>query len=612
MPPYNIYGSLPYYGYLDQGVPLHMPSSPPQNEERRFNPMTVQYDELLDNRYYPQMQPNQYAMPFFPIHGVSNLSRMYDPHLQGYYPNIYPGLIPNYQQPNYIGPYLNRKYDTEQKSNIVSSIPNINLPHISNNSTPSGHRDVWETTNSKRPSPQGATYKPKKPKKNSKPRINTLTTIIPKEDYSQAEEGWDNYYIHFQTFLGIPEASIQPNLPSILEVKTELERKLFDLFIHEVSGCMDMFIDIKCFSEIVPKLALLDDTGMILNSIFTLSGLMLRRIDPNAIDESIAMKYYHQTIRSIRSYLSSNTNDDNGTIARCLLSTVMLCVYEMFFLATDNTYVKGSVSLLVSIITRLVDASPLTASPFLRMCFWATFTCDLILSLKFNLPTMFSVQTFWRQIDPVFMQSFDKPSTPNNSGLFLSRKEQVWWLHKALLHFSIINEFNHTPMILTQVQSENNYMFVEWNAINMMIEEFGSSMPLAMKPLIYKPGTDESPYPIIYYRDELSALVNLQYKLSQAALYQGLIQRTDVNSPQTQDILNKLPSNFVKILAKDIIGILKTYDLNLYLWPINIHTIRFIARYLHDNPVEYKQLESLMQRVIETCHFIFQSKGIIG
>lgn len=478
------------------------------------------------------------------------------------------------------------------------------------------------------------TYKPTRPKKNSKPKIKKLNkTMAIKKDLLKAKMVEDTYceipsdpfFIHFQISLKINRNDMKLNVPPFLKVNSGLEKKLFDLFIHQVSRCMDMFMLHDFFADIVPKMALLDDTGMILSSMNSLSALMLQRIDPNSIDLSIPINYYHQTIRSIRHYLSlpSTSEDNDGIIARCLLSTILLGVYEMFFLASDNTYVKGAVSLLTSIISKTQDGSPLKNSPFLQMCFWAMFVCDLILSLKFNLPAMFSVKQFWRQIDPQFIDQFSRPynkiSEPttkegehNSSLLFISRKDSCWWLHKALLDFSMVHEFNTEVVVLNNEEFENNKLFHDWLALNKQIDEFEENMPVALKPIIYKPSSADSTYPSIFFRDELSALVTLQFKLSKISLYQALIQKTNLESAEVQEYLGSIPRNHAKLLAKDVIGILKTYDLNIYLWPINIHTIRQVARYLHDDELEYKELEQLMERVIKTCHFIFQSKGIIG
>lgn len=641
--PYNLYGNPQYY--------QHYPNQE-QLEDRRLNPPIINQplpETQLgsDNRYYyPRLDgQNHHEVPLQSFYSGPILNPPFPNHPMQRAPgqlneNVNFGFVPmNYNQPHlqsYLGPYSNRTYDTDPSkggyqqmmpmNSMIYPIPSVNVnpsnppTHSSTPNLPNVNVPTKKETKRKKPLP--GIYKPTKPKENSKPRINKLSTSgfvtnskAIKSFERMSEISIDPLFLHFQNSLKISKEKLNTSVPPFFQVKSDLERKLFDLFVHQVSRCMDMFMIKDFFTDIVPQMALMDETGMILSSMFTLSALMLQRVDPSLIDESIPMNYYHETIRSIRHHISNSSNDDeDGIIARCLLSTILLCVYEMFFLATDNTYVKGAASLLTSIINKCQDASPLTSSPFLQMCFWAMFVCDLILSLKFNLPTMFSVNSFWRQIDPLFIENFDKPRNLDeiSDDLFLSRTESIWWLHKALLDFSVINEFNSHQTVETEEDFKNNRSFKDWKVLDNRINEYGESMPLALKPLIYQPSSDDSSYPTIYFRDELSALIYLQFKLSKVSLYQGLIQRTDVNSPQTQKILNELPSNHAKLLAKDIIGILKTYDLNLYLWPINIHTIRVVARYLHEDEQEYKELESLMERVIDTCHFIFQSKVIIG
>ncbi|CAH6720007.1 hypothetical protein CLIB1444_03S02344 [[Candida] jaroonii] len=656
--PYNLYGNPQYYQHYNNQE---------SGEDRRLNPPLVNQpipeNQLGDNRYYyPRLdgQNHHGEIPIQSFYTGPILNPPFPNHPMQRGPgqlneNVNFGFVPmNYNQPHlqsYLGPYSNRTYDTDPSkggyqqmmpvNSVIYPIPTVphNINHLgpqtSNSSTHSPTPNLpnlnvptppnvkpREPSNKRKKSLAGI-YKPTKPKENFKPRINKLSTSgfknnskSPIKSFERMSEiSIDPLFLHFQNSLKISKEKLNTSVPPFFQVKNDLERKLFDLFVHQVSRCMDMFMIKDFFTDIVPQMALMDETGMILSSMFTLSALMLQRVDPSLIDESIPMNYYHETIRSIRHHISNSSNtDEDGVIARCLLSTILLCVYEMFFLATDNTYVKGAASLLTSIINKYQDDSPLTSSPFLQMCFWAMFVCDLILSLKFNLPTMFSVNSFWRQIDPLFIENFDKPKNLDeiSNDLFLSRTESIWWLHKALLDFSVINEFNYNQTVQTEEDFKNNKSFNDWKLLNNRINEYGDSMPLALKPLIYQPSSDDSSYPTIYFRDELSALIHLQFKLSKISLYQGLIQRTDVNSTETQKTLNELPSNHAKLLAKDIIGILKTYDLNLYLWPINIHTIRVVARYLHEDEEEYKELESLMERVIDTCHFIFQSKVIIG
>lgn len=476
------------------------------------------------------------------------------------------------------------------------------------------------------------TYKPIAPKRNRRPRINKLDKTGAVKHFKKLpeiidiENSLDPYYEHFKKVLNIHPVGIQKKPPAFFNVKNELEKKLFDLFIHEVSRCMDMFVEDHFFGEIVPEMALLDETGLIMNSMFSLSALMLQRVEPNSIDQSTAINYYHETITCIRHHLHLVNGDDNGNsvvkdgiIARCLLSTILLGVYEMFFLASDNTYVKGAVGLLNSLAIKSNHNSPLRESPFLSTCFWALLACDLILSLKFNSPAMFSIKNFWMQIDPSFIDEFLKPTiqpspSSKDSPIIITRKDAVWWLHRALIDFSIVNEFNMKVVVFTEQEHRSNSLYHEWAKLRDKLEDFEKNIPQPLKPLIYKPASSDlvNRYPTIYFRDELAAFINLQFKLAQISLYQSLVQKTDLNSPEVQHELSQIPRNHAKLIAKDVIGILQTYDQNLYLWPINIHTVRHVARYLHEDPDEYKQLEQVMERIIKACHFIFQLKRIIG
>lgn len=636
-------------------------------------------------------------------------------------------LYPGY---NYVGPYLTKSYDGPYHASptppgvwpggaipgvvpnaVPSAVPGSVLgsgsgPNSGPSSVPSSGPGSTPGSGSTKTSSPGANFIPTQTKANARPRIHKLNRGRTKTGRTQAgaaapasglglthtpswlpadgetEVSLDDLFLHFQDAIKVDPAKARPSPPHFFNARHPLERKLFELFVHQVSRCMDIFFPCDVFNTIVPQLALLDETELILGAMFSLSALMYQRIDPDSMDHAVPINYYHQTIKSIRHHLSSpsiSEDHDNGIISRCLLSTLLLCVYEMFFLASDSTYVKGAVSILTSIIAKLDDdlnAHALRASLFLQVNFWTILVCDLILSLKFSLPNMFSITNFWSGIDAEFFDSFDRqggspqdvgarPGDVSTAGaaagtatapaagaatsmagfggrgsdlsvtdshirvsafsgpsgkpqdfamedVYINRTEATWWLYKALINYSITNDFNSEIVVLTYHEFETNKPFHDWLALNDRLNHFEANLPAPLRPVIYKPSTESQVYPTIFFRDELAAMINLQFKLTKISLYESLLVKTNLNHPSVQQELSKIPSNFAKLLAKDVIGILQTYDLNLDLWPISIHTIRQVARYLHDDEREYKELERLLERIISTCHFIFKSKGIIG
>lgn len=664
--------------------------------------------------FHPQLPPRQPLYPNYNFVGPY-LTKSYDgpyhasPTPPGVWPGGVPGVVPGAVPGSVPGSVPGAVPGAVPGSVLGSVLGPGSGPNTGPSSGPSPHPSPGPSSTpgsaSTKTSSPGANFIPTQTKANARPRIHKLNRGGPKAGRTLAagngagtdtaaaaaaglgaaaspswlptdgetEVSLDDLFLHFQDAIKVDPAKARPSPPHFFNARHPLERKLFELFVHQVSRCMDIFFPCDVFNTIVPQLALLDETELILGAMFSLSALMYQRIDPDSMDHAVPINYYHQTIKSIRHHLSSpsiSEDHDNGIISRCLLSTLLLCVYEMFFLASDSTYVKGAVSILTSIITKLdddVNAHALRASPFLQVNFWTIFVCDLILSLKFSFPNMFSITNFWTGIDAEFFDSIDRQGgSPQDGGagagagarpgaagaatsmagfggrgsdlsvtdshirvsafsgpsgkpqdfamedVYINRTEATWWLYKALINYSITNDFNSEIVVLTYHEFETNKPFHDWLALNDRLNHFEANLPAPLRPVIYKPSTESQVYPTIFFRDELAAMINLQFKLTKISLYESLLLKTNLNHPSVQQELSKIPSNFAKLLAKDVIGILQTYDLNLDLWPISIHTIRQVARYLHDDEREYKELERLLERIISTCHFIFKSKGIIG
>lgn len=470
-------------------------------------------------------------------------------------------------------------------------------------------------------------YKPTRTKRNIRPRINNLNE---NESYKaasakrqkltnssniMAELSTDDVFKHFQDILKIkkPDQSSRP--APYLIVNDELERQLLDLFVNNLSKSIDIFLPQEVFQKIVPELALYDDTNMIADSIYCLSSLIFQRIKPNVIDLTVTLKYYQRTIKSLRYHISMPGIEDNekGIMTRCLLSTILLCIYELFFVAVDNTYVKGAAGILTSLLMKDQSSkSLLKESPFFQTCFWAMVLYDLIISIKYDLPSMYSIEKFWKPLDPNYFQiydQYDKSESGANKqddldigNLATLKVDTMWWIHKSLITFSSIVEFKYQTHVLTKEEFDNNQPLMDWLQLKRSLNDFESQMPLTIKPTIYKPSSNERLFPLIYFKDDATAIVGLNFKLAKIALYESLLQKIDMNDSAGQNELSKYPKNYPKKLAKDVVGILQAYNANLYIWPVNVHTIRLIAHYLFDEPEAFKSLQSLVDRLIVICH----------
>lgn len=474
-------------------------------------------------------------------------------------------------------------------------------------------------------------FKPTKTKKNSKPRINKIQTVDSttskkldakiRDRLSETigEPSVEDLYIHFQQILKIDIPKDRGTAFYHLKMKNDLECQFFDLYVHNLSRSFDVFLSQEVFQKVVPILALYDETNMIIDAIFCLSSLMLQRIRPDKIEPSIPIKYYHQCIKSIRHYLSMPEIEQNeGMISRCLLSTILLCIYEMFFVAIDSTYVKGASSILLSILSTQPKKNLLKESPFHEVCFFGIFVCDLILSLKFNIPSMYSIETFWKPLDPDYFEAFDhyypQPTGSEggkdedvfvNNGI-LPKQYKLWWLQKTVMNLSVINDFKNGIEVISRDDFETNRPFHKWLELRAIVHEYEVNLPPALKPVIYISSGPGKIFPTIYFCDEITAIIGLNFKLLKLALYEALILKNDTSDPTVLQEIKKYPPNYCKKLCKDIIGIMCSYDGNTNVWSNNIHTVRQVSRYIADESDAFEEFIVLVNRIIGVCHLKLQ------
>lgn len=467
-------------------------------------------------------------------------------------------------------------------------------------------------------------FRPTQTKKNARPRINKLNkneqlyqkynskkSKFASPSNRMAELSTDDLFKHFLDILKILKTDGSQKASYYLKMKTPLESQLFDLFVNHLADSIDIFLPYTAFRKVIPELALYDDTNMIVYSIYCVSSLMLQQVNPDKFDLSLTIRYYHQAIKAIRYYLSIPGIEDNdkGIIAGCLLSTILLCIYELFFVAIDSTYIKGASSILTSILMKKQrNKSLLKDSPFYQTCFWSMILCDLFLSMKSNSPNMYSIENFWKPLDPEYFELYNEyppcpsPKDDNDDihNLTTVKVDSIWWIHKAIMTFSSIFEFKNEIDVLTKEDFESNRRYFEWLELKNNLDNFEKQMPSTIKPTIYKTCSADRLFPIIYFKDEHTAIVGLNYKLARLALYECLLQKTNLKDALVREELSKYSRTYPAKLTKDIIGIMKTYDANITMWTINIHTIRHIAHYLHDDPEAFKGLEELIENLMSS------------
>ncbi|EDK35938.2 hypothetical protein PGUG_00036 [Meyerozyma guilliermondii ATCC 6260] len=535
-----------------------------------------------------------------PTHMPMDQHQYLAPPAQQFIPYQYPG-IPYY-------PYMQHMYPRQQSSPRQHSVP-VRAPMVSQ---PLGRPHLKQESS---PAPKGGTFKPKNTKRNSKPRIHKLSGDFraawkkSRSPHSVGEASIDDMLRHFQDALAIdvPEPFIL-----YLKVEDKFEAKLLDLFVNNLTKSLDIFLPCDMFRLVVPHVALLDETRMISDSIYCLASMILNRINPDSVDPSVTINYYHQCIKSIRYHLSMpgvETNE-SGIIARCLLSTIMLCVYELFLVAEDATYIKGAASIFSSILRKNMQAqkpSLLKSSPFYQGLFWAMILSDMVLSLKYDLPTMYPIDTFWRPLDPEYFDWFESATYPGNSDdeSVMSREEEVWWIRRMIYLSCCVHDFLFQPMVLTKEETESKKCSQKWLQLNQSVNEFEASVPMAMKPIICKPASSSRRYPVIFFGTEGTAIFNLNFKLCKIALHQSLQTRLADDPVLSSQISNYTP-DYTNKLAKDIIGILKTYDSDVSVWPVNVHAIRQAAKYMKDDSDDMRELGDLINKVLAVCHLQYK------
>lgn len=547
----------------------------------------------------PQRMPFANSYVNYPVQNTAPVA---------YYPNQ---MYPQYREDSrYFRPAFDRAYSPMVKTPDVFIPPMHGVP-VAPMPVPVEHSRKDVKTN----------FKPTHTKKNSRPKINKIVSDSyfsksTRKKVVLGEYSLDSLFTCFLEVLNIDTARADITEVHEFSIESELELELFDLFVNNFACCIDVFLPQERFQKIIPELALYDETRMILDSIFCLSSLMLLRMRPDAIDQSYPLKYYQRSVKSIRYHLSLPDIDDNGILARCLISTNLLCIYELFFVAIDSTYVKGAGSILLSILSKRNRSESLLKNPFYETCFWAMFVCDLVLSLKFDSPSMYSLDRLWKTMDPEFFDEYENYSLyledPASKGkeldLFLSsllmtKQTTNWWQHKVMMLFCSITEFSNLYEVVTREDYETNKQFSQWLQLNRRLEEFEQHLPVPMKPIIQKPSTKDRVFPLIYFKDEHTAIVGLNYKLAKISLHVTLCTKLKVQDKSLVDEeMAKYPDNYRVKLARDVVGVMQTYDSNLQIWPVNVHALRQAAKHIGDDPVAHEELMKLTHKVDRVCH----------
>ncbi|OBA16969.1 hypothetical protein METBIDRAFT_80211 [Metschnikowia bicuspidata var. bicuspidata NRRL YB-4993] len=355
---------------------------------------------------------------------------------------------------------------------------------------------------------------------------------------------------------------------------------------------------------------------MILDSMLCLSSLISQRKDPLSVDALCPYDYYQKCVYSVgKNVALDKAQDPDGKIlARCLISTNLLCIYEMFFVAVDSVYVKGAGGILATIMARTDKSGGiLQQSPFHYTCFWATVVCDLILSLKLECPCTFSIEKMWRSLDPGYDEydSYEaflhektsiKDAVEDCSSFVVTNEKTTWWLHKVTFLFILVNDFYNQYDVITQEDFMTNKRFHRWLVLKEKIEEFERRMPIYLKPLIFIPAAEEKDFPKIFFKDEKTVVTAINFRLAKLLLHAALEEKLQVlDVGLTLKERASYPHKYSENLAREVAGIMKTYDADMRIWPINIHSLRQASRFIEPSSPCFETLKNLTARVISVC-----------
>lgn len=467
-------------------------------------------------------------------------------------------------------------------------------------------------------------FKPPETKQNKRPKINKLAndltefkTVSQKKKKVVVEEAsFDETYAHFQEVLGIQNPRIDIKKRYEVMLQTPLERYLFDFFVHRIALFIDTFLVHEFFQIIVPELALYDETRMILDSMLCLSSLISQRMNPLSVDALCPYDYYQKCVYSVGKNvaLDKSKDPDGKILARCLISTNLLCIYEMFFVAVDSVYVKGAGGIFATIMSKPdKPAGILKVSPFYYSCFWATIVCDLILSLKLEYPCTFSVEWMWKSLDPTYdeYESYEaflldktdiKDAVSDQSSFIVTNEKTTWWLHKITLLLILVNDFHNHNDVISYEDFMGNKRFLKWLQLKEKLDEFEKRMPLYLKPLIFMPATTKDEFPKIFFKDEKTVVAAINFRLAKLLIYAALKEKLRVfDSSLVEKELQNYSRDYSENLAREVAGIMKTYDADMRIWPINIHSLRQASRFIEPSSPCFETLKNLTAKVILTC-----------
>ncbi len=174
---------------------------------------------------------------------------------------------------------------------------------------------------------------------------------------------------------------------SELQTMNPLEENLMNVYTEFFANWLDFPFSLSFFQEVVPKLAIMDKSGILLSAICCCGAVHAHKIDFR-YPADLPMRYYYRTLKMLQKEFESK----DKCLYKCLIVSVLLSQFETFTESTKHS--SSSIALLREIMnTYKVDAnSSQPSAPFdsviTRSCFWLVVFTDLFYSILHKSPTL--------------------------------------------------------------------------------------------------------------------------------------------------------------------------------------------------------------------------------
>lgn len=404
---------------------------------------------------------------------------------------------------------------------------------------------------------------PVQPKGNSKPKIHRM-----KEKYT-IEKSLESYSFGEIRNLFKSKTGLSGMHFATHRIEDVRENQLINYFSYFIGKALDVFASHEIYSQIFIELALLDDTKVILNGIFCLAEYELSKEDFTK-----CIHYYETTIAIIHSQIQDKS-ENRPLKYRCLMAMMLLCIFENKFPQIELSHLQHYKNMTVELFKNQ-PIDEIRLDPVLNSCFWTVLRTSFLHSLLAEqnpsqfIPdsTFFNLHTNLLEASP-----FQVPDM---------------WHYKNIL-VNLINVWNFTyDTPSANGKNQQIYDYHQWKTHkNDILIEIPTTLRRGLHQQSYN-----FPFPIFYYHDELTAIINVFHRLALLFLHEGLTKRVSRKDRLKEDMM--FPLNFAYIVSLEIVGTLKPYENSPFISSIGLFALKYIWKYLQND----SNLTPLLQNMV--------------